>query len=452
MKTYILLLLLTITNQIVFDFQFTDVIIYGLTLVLFINFIRSISVRINIFDIVGLIASLVYLILPLIVYNVYNEHHPLARYWDTYMTIDKNHYFSLALPATILFILGLNTASSSQKMQDSQLLNRCKIYLADKKYLGVILIIIGGATSFLTPLMPLALKTIVYYFSQLTFIGFLYLLHSGRSGKGLLITIVLIILIAQSVVTGMYGELVYWSILGGIILLVGKRRISVFTKIAWLSIGIFVVLLIQSIKHEYRAATWGNNDNGGSVQAFSHLVKERLSDPASLVAPVRIYGVVIRGNQGRIVGRTMDYVPRREEFADGETIITTIAAAFVPRFLWPDKPEVGGVELTCRFLGDCVKRNYSYNIGQLGESYVNFGMVGGAVFMFFYGYFMRISYVKICNLSIKYPTLILWIPLFFFMAISLETDFNTFLNSFIKALIFAFICYFGFKVFLNIRI
>lgn len=452
MKLYILLLLLAITNQVVLDFQFTDVLIYFLTSVLFINFIRSISVKINVFDIVGLIASLVYLILPLIVYNVYNEHNSFARYWNTYMTIDKNYYFSLALPATILFIIGLNTSPSSQKMHDSQLLQRCKIYLADKKYIGVILIIIGGVTSFLTPLMPLALKTIVYYFSQLTFIGFLYLLHSGKSGKGILIAIVLIILIAQSVVTGMYGELVYWSILGGIILLVGKRRVSVFKKIVWLSLGVFVVLLIQSIKHEYRATTWGDDDNGGSFKTFSHLVKQRLKDPASLVDPVRIYGVVIRGNQGRLVGRTMDYVPRHEEFAGGETIITSIAAAFVPRFLWQDKPEVGGVELTCRFLGDCTKRKYSYNIGQLGESYVNFGIVGGAIFMFFYGYFMRFSYVKICNLSIRYPTLILWIPLFFFMSISLETDFNTFLNSFIKALIFAFICYYGFRVFLKIRI
>jgi hypothetical protein len=63
----------------------------------------------------------------------------------------------------------------------------------------------------------------------------------------------------------------------------------------------------------------------------------------------------------------MDYVPRKEPFANGETIITSLGAAVLPRFVWQDKPEIGGRDMICRFLGDCHKLKYAYDIGQLGE-------------------------------------------------------------------------------------
>jgi hypothetical protein len=147
----------------------------------------------------------------------------------------------------------------------------------------------------------------------------------------------------------------------------------------------------------------------------------------------------------------MDYVPKREPYANGETIVTAFAAAVVPRFLWQDKPEVGGREMVCRFLGDCRTLRYSYDIGQLGEGYVNFGKFGGILFMLFYGMLIRTLFVIAANTSIKHPALVLWIPLFFFSALSLETDFLTFINSFVKSVVFCAIVYLGFRWLLRIR-
>lgn len=143
-----------------------------------------------------------------------------------------------------------------------------------------------------------------------------------------------------------------------------------------------------------------------------------------------------RMNQGFLIARTMDYVPRQEPFANGETILTAFAAAIAPRFLWPDKPEAGGRDMVCRFLGDCHTLKYSYNLGQLGEGYANFGVIGGCIFMFFYGWMIRVFYTLIANMCVKRHTLVLWIPLIFFASLSLETDFMSFLNSFTKAFIF----------------
>jgi hypothetical protein len=153
-----------------------------------------------------------------------------------------------------------------------------------------------------------------------------------------------------------------------------------------------------------------------------------------------------------ILSVCIKYVPKHEPFANGETILTTIASSIVPRIFWKDKPRVGGQENICRFLGDCGKYNYSYNIGQLGEGYVNFGKTGGALFMFIYGLFINWSFLKIRSMSLKHPTLVLWIPLLFFAVLSLETDLLTFLNSFVKGCIFCWACYLIFKYFFKIRI
>jgi hypothetical protein len=140
----------------------------------------------------------------------------------------------------------------------------------------------------------------------------------------------------------------------------------------------------------------------------------------------------------------MQYVPKKEPFANGETILLAIEASIVPRFLWKNKPELGGVENTCRFLGDCSKRDYSYNIGQVGEAYANFGPRYGVVFLFFYGLFINWSLNIARRIALKRPTVVLWIPLLFYSAFSLETDVLTFLNTLVKGVVF---CYFIYAIF-----
>ncbi len=108
--------------------------------------------------------------------------------------------------------------------------------------------------------------------------------------------------------------------------------------------------------------------------------------------------------------------------------------------------------MTCRFLGDCFKRDYSYNIGQIGEAYVNFGRVGGILYMFLYGFFNALILHWIRRFGRTRPTLILWVPLFFFAGIALETDLLTFLNTLVKGLIFYTVVWWGFRLLLKWRI
>lgn len=217
-------------------------------------------------------------------------------------------------------------------------------------------------------------------------------------------------------------------------------------------VGLFLILFIQSIKQEYRAQTWDKDTQQGDIVFFWSLLQERISNPASIFEPKRLHAMATRGNQGFLLARTMEYVPRKEPFANGETVINSVKASLVPRIFWLDKPKLGGLENTCRFLGDCSKRYYSYNIGQLGEAYANFGRIGGVVFMFVYGFFIHWMLEIVRRLSFKAPTLILWIPLLFYASLSMETDILTFLNSFVKGAVFCFGIFLFFKYVLRWRI
>mgnify|MGYP001555388354 FL=1 len=166
-------------------------------------------------------------------------------------------------------------------------------------------------------------------------------------------------------------------------------------------------------------------------------------DPSIMLEPNRLFFFATRMNQGWLVAVTMARVPEKFSFAYGETIWKSIAAAIVPRFLWPDKPEAGGKSNLKRFWGyDIV--GYSMNIGPFGEAYANFDKAGGVVYMFFYGLFFNFVLSSILKLAEKRPSIVLWLPFLFYYSIGVETDLLSTMGSLIKGLIFTWIV---FKVF-----
>ncbi|RMD99002.1 MAG: hypothetical protein D6816_15475, partial [Bacteroidetes bacterium] len=108
-----------------------------------------------------------------------------------------------------------------------------------------------------------------------------------------------------------------------------------------------------------------------------------------------------------------------------------------PRALWPNKPEAGGAEKMMRFCGFDVQGS-GMNIGLLGEAYVNFGFGGAAVFLFLFALFLNYIYTWFLKVGQERPYIVLWLPLAFFGALSVETDFVTVLNHLIKFFLFFF--------------
>lgn len=420
---------------------------------LLLNFVAQLGKRIVILELIMVLAVLQWLLSAVITYEVFNQYNNLAVLWVTFMTVPADTYFGFVLPGALMLILGLSFPVNWGPLPSHPaVVARAQDYLKDRSHIGIWMSGIGVLVFFAVPYTPMLIRGILSLFSQLLYVGLFYVLFSPKTKyKNLLLGFVLSIMLLNSAMTGMYGEIVFWGAMY-IIMHFMQYPTSLGKKVAVFSFALFAILLIQSIKHEYREATWSSGYvRTSNFGLFGSLIADRLSNPSKLMDTEALYEVSIRANQGLLIANTLNYVPKYEPFANGETILSSVAAAIVPRLLWPDKPMTGGKANVQRFLGaDDVE--YSFNISPLGEGYVNFGKIGGIVFMFFYGLIFNGAFRYCVSLSARYPSIVVWLPLLFIGTLGVETDLLTTLGSLVKAAMFTAFVYWFCGVVLRIKI
>lgn len=413
-------------------------IVFFLSLIIIINSIQSFGKSIwSVLDLMIVLAIITWNLSPLIAYHYFNQNNHLAILWDKAMRVDSNTYYSFVFPGTLAMILGIKTPIN-HKFDWSYPLNKLRKIKGFKKPLkvGIHLIIIGTTFSMLRPYLPSSLSFVAYLFEKLTFVGLLYVYFSGTRPKPYILFIAISILLFNSIRSGMFGELVYMVSLGVILISLGNN-LSIFSKTTIIALGVFSLLVIQSIKYDYRQVAW---NSGANFEYFMNLVIDNATSPSKITEEYNLFKITTRVNQGWLISATMARVPSVVPFANGETIYTSILASIIPRALWPDKPKSGGEANLERFLG---WRNlgFSMNLGPIGEAWANFGLYGGIIFMFFYGLFFRVTFNYLIKLCYTNPTLILWIPLLFFYVIRTESDILTGFNHLLKTSMFIFVLY-----------
>lgn len=418
-----------------------------------LDLVQAIGKRIPFPEVTAVIAALTWIAMPVIAYEIFNEYHELSALWVTFMVIPAPEYFAYTLPATILFVLGLKMPLLRNTWSANEYKQTLRQYLDNKSYLGLYLIAAGIAATFLVKITPVALQNVIHNFAYLTYVGMFYIIYSPFQQKTRVIMICAGLTVFQSIASGMYGQLIFMSVISSLILLAGKN-VRLFTKLAVMAGGVVLIFFIQSIKMEYRQATWQGLERRADPAIFGRLVWERITNPSEIFQPERMFNLTVRANQGNIVSKAMSYVPKFEAHANGRTIIEAVGASVAPRFLWPDKPKSGGADMVCRYLGDCLSatRGLSYNVGPIGEAYINFGVKGGIVFMFFYGLLFNFIFHKTLLMCRKTPSLVLWFPLLFISFFTMENDVLSFLNTFTKSAFFTFLVYRATSIFLKIRL
>ncbi len=432
-------------------FRLDELISIGLFVYFLLNFIDSIGKSYSPLDILILIALLQCLMMPIIVYHVYNDD-PLVIALKYDMSVTADRYYGFIFPAILALIAGIKLPGLLQRSyQDRiyQTIERAKAHLQGKGNIGLLFIIVGFIAGFLTIFVPGDLGYVVYLFEKLLYVGVLYIYFSDYKSKKLYLGIAFFAIFAKSLVTGMFGELVYITVLGSLLVLLGKR-IGNFLKYSIAILGIIFVFIVQSVKSDYREIVWKGAGEGGAGLYFS-LIKETISSPERFFDWTTMFPIVNRANQGMIIGKVMDHVPARAPFANGETIFTSLAASFVPRILWPNKPISGGKMNMERFTGFIIE-GYSMNISPFGEAYGNFDSQGGAIFMFFYGLFFALVITMLLYIGKTRPTILLWLPVLFLNAVQTETDILMCVNSLLKGLMFVWFCYWAGDRFLRLKL
>lgn len=430
-----------------------EVVSVGLFVFFLLSFIDSIGKSYNPLDIPILLALFQCMIIPMVVYKVFNDEMlVLALKYD--MTVDAETYYGYVFPAILVFIIGVKIPLLFKKniqVKFRLAIQQSKSYLEGKGNIGILLIIIGASVGIIQPFIPGELNYVAYLISKLLIVGVLYTFLSDAKNRLWFLIGGIVLLFAQALAMAMFGDLVYTLMLGVLLILLG-RNISNKLKYSVALIGMIFLLLIQSVKTDYRAVVWKGQDKENQGQgAFFSLLADRISNPSQLLEWDSYFPIIVRANQGMIIGKVMGYIPTNAPFAEGETIFTALAASFIPRILWEDKPMSGGHANMLRFTGLTIQ-GYSMNIGPIGEAYGNFGVEEGIVFMFFYGLFFSVAILLILSVIKKRPTVILWFPLLFLNSVQMETDVLMCVNSLMKNAIFCWLCFWAFDRFLRIKL
>lgn len=397
-------------------------------------------------ELVALHTSFVCLLMPLMGYIFYTRDFQLSRIWVKYMPVPESVYFGFACPANIGFIFALtypmlNKFERDEGEQLENLLNRARKILKLIPSIGIYLMVLGVFSLSFSSLLPSVIQFAFYLFFFAAFSGLLYVYYAPKfKRKVLVLSLFAIVIFANALQSGMFTIIAYMGITIISFFFVGKR-ISLIKKISVFIIGIFLVFLLQNVKHAYRAKTWAGSYEGNKATLFFSLVQEQFTGRREQPFVEAFFPVYVRGNQGFNVSLVMRRIPYQQDYDGGKNLFINMLSSFVPRVFWTDKPEAGG-KFNMKYYAGYEIEGWSTNVGPLGEAYGSFGTVGGVIFMVALGALIRFFYRMVFRISHKIPLVIFWIPMIFYqITYSAEADTLQITNSIAKSAVFVWALY-----------
>ena len=408
------------------------------------KFIQDLGKRIEIRDLISFMSVMQWIVGPVMAYN-------FLPYDDLYyMAVPETVYMDFVVPVCYFMVLGLYLPLKDERIVNHEDIDRLKIYLAEHPWLGYILAGIGLIAGFAGKSLPSSLTFLMFLITNIQYVGIYMILFSDSKFKWFIFAGIMGLATSAAILQGMFGELVQWFMLSFLIVAM-VINIPMWGKAAMISVGFFLIMLVQSTKEEYRMATWYASSTKTNSEIYNEIILSRLSSPSLLWESGAMGNMAARLNQGWIIARIMNYMPEKQPFVRGETIETALYAALVPRILVPGKIKAGGRANFERFTGTPLPETTSMDISLVGEGYANFGLLGGMVFIFLVSLLYNWVIVKVIELSKNNPTLILWIPLLFFQVMKAETDFATVFNYLTKAALVTFLAFYLTKVIMEMN-
>lgn len=424
--------------------QYVTVLSGAFFLYRLISFLDRFGKEVLFLDIIELLIIVQWVFAPALYYCLkeYDLIFWKRFYWV--MRVPAEEYFALAIPSSAATLFGMRLFVSKVKFNIPALLESISKRQHENAKIGLTLISISVFTGLFSSVIPSGLQYVSTLFSNFFFIGFLYLYYSNIKQKRLIIILLIMYVVVKGLIGGMFGDIIWWPLFILMITFLGKK-VSLNLKLTIVTVGFICFSVLQSVKSTYRNITWlgrGNVSKEASrIDILNSLVVDKLSnEKESIFSMESFFPIISRLNQGLHVTNAMVYTPTKEPYAYGETIGTAVAAAFVPRLLWPDKPEAGGKANYKRFTGFVLK-SASMNIGQIGDAYVNFTTFGAPFFLLVYGVLLSLLFKTCINLINTYPRLIFWLPFLFIGLITVESDFLTTFNALLKSVIFLIIVF-----------
>lgn len=432
---YLMPLVLLFGYLISLKYQFTVEETIGIFLFAFVllRFVFKSGLELTIKEIILFILILQYFVAPSVVYNKFDNDVGDFGYE---MKIAKEEYFSFLIGVVLAMYIGLFFPIFKSKTNTIDLFKKLKL-LHDNFNIGLILLIIGFSSHIIVSFLPASLAFLGLFLTNLKYVGMFYIYYSENKQKFIYVFIVLVYLILNIVSGGVFIDLFIWGLFIVTYFIINKG-INVIMKFAVILLGAFSALLVQSIKADYRNIIW-HGDNTEEIQeeqVFIDLTSAKLQNASAIFEDDNLKGFFSRINQGWILSNVLEHVPKNEDFANGDLFLRELKGIVLPRVLAPDKVTASGKDVKEKFMkytGRILLGNTTMNVGLIADGYINFGKVGCWIYMFFLGLFINYFIYKIFELTNKYPTLILWLPVLFFYVLRAGNDFYMIMNYLVKS-------------------
>jgi len=403
----------------------------------FLLLFYSIGFAIPVRYLFGVLMCLQMFIGPMFAYNGLDKYQ-VGR---NSMQIPESEYFAYVIPAVICFIIGLHITN---KRLEGEIIEREKVgqFIDLHPNLPFILIGLGFVASFAADLFGAEFAFVFYLIGGFKYIGAFMLVLSKRKLKLLPLVIVYGSIILSSLVTAMFHDLLIWLIFLAAIFAI-KYQPGVTAKLI-LSIGfIFFSVIIQLTKGDYRIAL-GEKGQETGLQTFAKAYEESQGQ-ASWIDLNSLAKNNLRINQGYIITNIMRTVPATVPFANGSELRIILESAILPRVLAPNKLNAGDQSIFIKYTGMPLNRRTSMALSSVGDGYINFGIAGGCIFMFFLGLLYSEVLKGFKRFSINFPILLLFVPLVFYYPIRPDCELQTTLGHLVKSTFLVFVIFFIWK-------
>jgi len=363
------------------------------------------------------------------------------------MQVPESVYFSYAIPAVIAFILGLHYKSQKYQGEKPNLAS-IKHFVKANPQLPYFFIGIGFLSSFISIYLSSDLAFVFVLLSCFKFIG-LFLIVIGFDGIRILpLTLVFGSIVLSSIAQGMFHDLIIWLIFLSAIYAL-KFKPNNLLKISFVIIFIFISIIIQQLKGDYRSATWIRGEDA-NVETFAKTY-EKNKENNKLFSSNSLAESNLRINQGYIITNVMKTVPYSVPFQNGDELVEILKAAFLPRFIAPDKLKAGDRDIFYKFSGIHLALGTSMGLSSLSDAYINFGIFGGCIFMFFYGFLFNLVLKLFATYSVEFPIILLFTSLVFYYPIRPDCELQTILGHLFKSCFLVFIVFLFWSYRLKLR-
>ena len=412
----------------------------GLTFSVYISllFLQKIGKEVPIKELIILIASFQWIIGAKIGYSIGKVHY---RY---YMYVDEETYMGYVVPGVILFYLGLSTIKSN--FQRDRLALTFEQNGENLLKIAKVVLVVGVSSFFISKLIRIPQLSFIFYLSSLLiYVATSYFMLIYPNRKRIIFLGALLFMLITSLQSGFFHDLIISAVF--LVFFLFSANTTYLYKLSIITFGFAFLYIIQVVKSEYREIIWKSQGDVGTIAAFVEVLEAEFA-PTSSTAPYKNLNessaeeeqnnINTRLNQGWIISKVMENIPKNQDYYGGSTITEAIESAILPRFLFPNKKGADQALINFKNMsGIDLNKGTSMGLSLIGEFYGNYGVGGGWLAMFLYGLFIAAT-IKLLMQRIAdgSPIILLWFLLFFFQVVKAETDFIKIINHLVKSILF----------------